>query len=525
MAIATLKIVYGSTTLNLNTGDYMADFFPRDATGKDTVTESARIRILSSSLANMQTRIRDIDQAIKAAHRRRQTGIGDRVYIQFAESGDSDNYRSEIWAERPLEVPGRITILPPTMSDRIFTANAALILFSFSRRGYWEDVDETELSISNGSGSGTGGRTVTNPHGAAVINGITTVSFTAADTISDSANGFAIFAEGDVIEVRGSTSNDAIYTVITSAAGVITVNEPVATEAAGDTIFIYDMSNYVHIDSAAILGSLPAACRLEMTNSDAGADLQTVWIGNNYLSEPDDFAHILEFQHSDTGNDTSNSGASGNFYRAYTIPTTEAKVTAWAITTETLTASKSAYFKVIARFFNGDNITDIKLRIKIFFSSKLLYEGPQIEFDDTHAGISRLWREIDTVQLPPFLLEGKVPTDLTFELWGVSTTGSTEAVNLDLLMLLPVNSYRKLVSDSGIAQNSILIDDGVLGIFYQSVSSEFVRDITAEGSPIMLWPGIDNRIYFIQHSETANTADVNRTMSVKVFYRPRRVTL
>ncbi len=525
MAVATLKIVYGSTTINLNSGDYMADYVPRDPAGKDTVTESAKIRIMSSTQDNMQTRIRDIDKAIQAAYRRRQTGIGDRVYLQFAESGDSENYRSEIWSDKPLAMPGRVTILPPTMSDKFATSFVAVIQFSWSRRGFWEAVTAVELSLSNGSGSGTGGRTVTNPHGTAVFND-TTVSFAAAGfTISDSGNGFAIFSEGDVIEVRGSDSNDGVYTVVTSAAGNITVNEPIVNEAVGDNIFIYDMSNYVHIDSAVILGSLPAACRIEMTNSDAGADLQTVWMGNNYLSEPDDFAHILEAQFSDTGSNTSNAGASGNFYRSYTITTSDAKITAWTIPTETLAAAKSAYFKVFARFFDGSNLTDIKLRIKIFYSSKLLYEGPLIEFDDTYSGISRLWREIDTVQLPPFLTEGNTPTDLSFELWGITTTAQTEAVKLDLLMLLPVNHYRKLVSDSGVAQNSILIDDGLLDTFYQSVSSEYVRDITAEGSQLMLWPGIDNRIYFIQHSETADTADVNRTMSVKVFYRPRRVTL
>ncbi len=525
MAVATLKIVYGSTTINLNANDYMADYYPRDPSGRDTVTESARIRIMSSTQDNMQTRIRDIDKAIQAAWRRRQTGIGDRVYIQFAESGDSENYRSEIWAERPLDMPGRVTILPPTMSDKFATSFVAVIQFSWSRRGYWEAVTAVELSLSNYSGSGTGGRTVRNPHTSAIISAQSTISYTAPDTISDSGNGLGGFSEGDVISVRGSTSNDGIYTVITSAAGEITVNEPVVNEGAGDSTDIFAIDNYVHIDSAVILGSLPAACRIEMTNSDAGADLQTVWMGNNYLSEPDDFAHLLEIEDSDTGSNTGNAGAVNLQYRQYTVTTSDAKITAWTITTEMLSAAKSAYFKVMIRFFNGTDITNIKLRIKIFYQSKLLYEGPLIEFDDTYAGISRLWREIDTVQLPPYLTEGNTPTDLSFELWGITTTAQSETPNIDCIMLLPVNGYRKLVSDSGIAQNSILIDDGLLKTFYQSVSSEYVRDITAEGSQIMLWPGIDNRIYFIQHSETANTADVDRSMSVKIFYRPRRVTL
>ena len=179
----------------------------------------------------------------------------------------------------------------------------------------------------------------------------------------------------------------------------------------------------------------------------------------------------------------------------------------------------------MARFFDGTNLTDVKLRIKIFYASQALYVGGQIEYDDTYAGISRLWRAIDTIQLPPYLLEGATPTDLTIELWGIRTSAGDKTIKLDCLMLLPINKYRKLRSLSGVAQNSVLIDDGIKELYYQTVSSEYVRDIVAEGESIMLWPAIDNRLYFIQHSETANTADRDRLITVKVFYRQRRATL
>jgi hypothetical protein len=520
----TLQIVYGSTTIDLSTGDYAVSYTPRDPGGAETVTENLTVRVMAANLADMQSDIRDISTAFEAAKRRRKTGTGDRVYIKFQESGDSDTYRSEIWSRRPNDLPGRVTILGPTMYERIFTTEVAMLRISWSRRGYWEDDSETELALKNGSGSGTGGITVVNPQGSKVINAQVTISYTAPNTIADSGSGLGGLIPGDIISVRGSTSNDGIYTVVTVAAGSITVNEPIVTEVAGDSTDIYDMNSYVHID--ATLGTIPTPCRIEMTNNDAGADLQTVWIGNNYLSEPEDFAHILEAEDSDTGSNTANAGASSGQYRAYAgISTPEAKITGWTIPTETLVAADSAYFKVIARFFDGTNITDVKYRLRIYYASQILYDGPQIEFDDTYAGISRLWRELDTIQLPPYLLEGNSPTDLTLELWGISTSGGAETVNLDLLMLLPVNTYRKLYSISGVAQNSVLVDDGVLGIYYQTVSSELVSDITAEGEPIMLWPGIDNRIYFIQHSETANTADIDRAMSVRVYYRPRRVTL
>lgn len=68
-----------------------------------------------------------------------------------------------------------------------------------------------------------------------------TISFTANNTISDSANGLGSFSVGDKLQILGSTSNDGTneLTVATVAAGTITTTETdVITEAAGASITI-----------------------------------------------------------------------------------------------------------------------------------------------------------------------------------------------------------------------------------------------------------------------------------------------
>lgn len=68
-----------------------------------------------------------------------------------------------------------------------------------------------------------------------------TISFTAPDTISDSANGLGIFAIGDIIEVEGSTSglNDGIYEVATAAIGSLTlVEQTITTQGASPTVTV-----------------------------------------------------------------------------------------------------------------------------------------------------------------------------------------------------------------------------------------------------------------------------------------------
>lgn len=63
-----------------------------------------------------------------------------------------------------------------------------------------------------------------------------------ADTITDSDNGFvtALFKAGGLITVSGSTSNDGNYTIVSVAAGTITLATGVLTaEGAGDNVTIF----------------------------------------------------------------------------------------------------------------------------------------------------------------------------------------------------------------------------------------------------------------------------------------------
>lgn len=63
------------------------------------------------------------------------------------------------------------------------------------------------------------------------------------DTITDSGNGFVIagFKAGDIITVSGSTSNDNDYTVVSVAAGTLTLGNGVLSldEIAGDSVTVF----------------------------------------------------------------------------------------------------------------------------------------------------------------------------------------------------------------------------------------------------------------------------------------------
>jgi len=71
-----------------------------------------------------------------------------------------------------------------------------------------------------------------------------TIAFAASTrSITDTANGLAVAETNDLIHITGSTYNDGIYTVETGGvAGTIVVKENLTTEALGDTVTIYEVT-------------------------------------------------------------------------------------------------------------------------------------------------------------------------------------------------------------------------------------------------------------------------------------------
>jgi hypothetical protein len=525
----TLKIVYGSTTIDLSAGDYRIKTYspspPR--ANRDTVVEGISVFIEASSVADLQSDIRAIENAFYLAQQRRIKRLGDRVYLTFLEDGDTITYRSEIYADNESDLPGTVFVDTQWLRSVMWDQKVVEAKISLERRNYWEASTETELSLANGSQTAaTGGCTIYNPSTTAVFTN-TTVSFAATNSrISDSGDGFSIFATGDVINLRGSTSNDGVYTVdaVAGDGSYIDVNQVISNEGAGDTINIYDVQNYVHIAAAAITGNLPCPVRIAATNNDAGDDLETLWINGNINSTPAEFPHLLEVEDSDTVANTNDAGASGGSYRTYSVTTSNAKLTGWTLPSQLLSVATGAYFRVIARFWDSTDITNVRLALRVYYSGGLIYDGGQVDYDDTYATTVNLLRELDTIQLPPTREPG-TPSDLTLQLWGISTTGSTETIKVDCLFLMPLDSHRKLKSVSGVAQNSILVDDPFAEVYYQEVSSKRVPDIIGFGDYIWATPGKDLRIYFLQNSEANAKADINRAMSISCYIRPRIATL
>jgi hypothetical protein len=282
--------------------------------------------------------------------------------------------------------------------------------------------------------------------------------------------------------------------------------------------------NWVEIAAADVLGDLLGPTRLEAINTFASSRLFTLWIGQNW-TDPANFVHILEGESSTTGTATGDSFSSGAFSMKATLASAaEATMFTWALTDAFLDACQGQYFKFLARF-QGAAHTNVKYRIKLQYSGTTIWQSGQVILDTSRA---YQIRDLFTLRLPPWLLGQTNLKALTMIMTGQAIGGTPIDVYLDFLQITPLDGWRMLeCAGYGVVQNSRMVDDGFNETAYidNGAGDDKAGILVGYGNPIALYPGKKQRLYFLMHSSTGDTAEILRTISVKLFYHPRRKTL
>jgi hypothetical protein len=284
--------------------------------------------------------------------------------------------------------------------------------------------------------------------------------------------------------------------------------------------------NYVAIAGSAVEGVLPAPVRLEITNTynDPG-ELAILWVGHNVNANPSSLDHILEGEDASGGTTQTVAGNSGGEYQTKTWATdTETELFAWTLGTSLLSACAGRRFHLLARFHSSPP-TDVYFRWKIYASTAVIWTGPWFTFE---SGTFTQIRSMGVVQLPPWNIGGSgYSVSLGLRLFGRKTGGST--VNLDFVQLTPTDGFRQTRSRGGdwAAYTERLILDEMQGITYTDSGSGSARyaNWATRGSPIMLAPGQDQRLYFLNYGSTGNADNIDRSLSIRAYYRPRRLTV
>lgn len=553
--------------IDLTTGSYyLIDYTPTVSPNADVVTETAVIGVSSSTSTGVSDAIRDIQRAFDLADRRYDTQTGDRIYVKFQPDGYSTGtfYRSELVRPRPGVTAAYVDYEGDVLGGN-WAAKELTVVLNWTRKNYWEDDGSTTLELSSAN---TPTATSTGPNvymlhsdstgvgDVPVILDDVSISFdltTGTPTtyeIKDADNNFD-FNAGEIICVVNDdgTEGEGVYVVNSASSGTLQVgvgNSTFSDHAAADAITIYKLGGYIDIAADQIEGDLPTPLTLQFRNLDSGA-LEKIWVskaeqaeapdGDFYDSDTSEYqgwVHHLDALEANNTDGTSTDAANASCETEInaSIGTTEEKVADWTLLEGMLDGTKGQYFKVFAVFTSGTNVTDVKWRLKMRYttSDEVIWEGEQIEFDDTYTTARKI-REIDTIKLPPV-----GPFDVanwgaytTLELYGESTTTGSVSVDIDCLRLLPAEDrgFREYTMIYPVDQNDYLMDAGYYDeiFYYDATEARGLAGVAVKGEKIYLRPNTKTRLYFLYHTETANTINRNHLVDMRIYIRPRRRTL
>ncbi len=303
-----------------------------------------------------------------------------------------------------------------------------------------------------------------------------------------------------------------------------TSNASAAT--GGRTIYNHDDSgtghdNWVQIASTQVGGVLPTPVRVELTNTIGSAQsYRKLFMATNAYGTPASFTHILEAESaSGGGTPTADAACSGGNYLAIALGTGVDLSLTWTISATQLGYTLGRYFRVLARF--QDNVGTSTVRMAVYDSAgtTLLYAGETVVVTEQYGAIV----DLGTVPLPP----GGYTSSYTAITLVMEITGPMIA-ELDYLQLTPLDAYRYVeLFGAAVANNAAIIDDGLEGITYVRTSSAAAGLASPRGEPLLVFPGKTQRMIFLHQTiDTGNPASpITNTMSVRVYYRPRRPTV
>jgi hypothetical protein len=288
----------------------------------------------------------------------------------------------------------------------------------------------------------------------------------------------------------------------------------------GLTIWNHDDSgtghdNWVSVGAASVGGVIPAPAQIEMET------LQDIWlqkmcIGHNVQAAPTSLGVMLEGESSvKGGSNQADANASNGAWRQVSWSTNANGVVIfqWNLSASKLAQMKGNYFRVLARIYSvpSDAYVTVSLRYPTNFLQMTIASTQEAAIQNAYL------QDWGLLQIPD--LTNTVELALVVAIR--SATAGT--LTLDFLQLTPVDSWRQW-SQIGydLETGDTYVDDGKRAWWQDGAGLQYPL-LIADGNPIVLWPGRDQRLYFLAGGTVSMYPEWQ--FKVKVKYRPRRLTV
>jgi hypothetical protein len=277
--------------------------------------------------------------------------------------------------------------------------------------------------------------------------------------------------------------------------------------------------NWVNVPGASLAGDLPGKARVEIANTGA-VEVGDIWMAQNVYSNPLTFAHVLEGETStlgvlESGAYSTHSGAQGR--QLNWSGTSLTKCFSWPLSTALLNAARGSNMRVMIKWNTPPSEAFAQLTISGGLDA--LWTSPLVLLPPWDLA------ELATVHLPPYLIRVGDLYPLALNLYLRSTSAPTNGCTVDFVQLSPVDGFRHYQHWSySLPATTSLVDDGINDELYVQYPDGRLGSFTGIGEPLRLWPGRDQRLIFLAMS-ASGICDVTRTLSIKLYYRPRRLSL
>ncbi len=263
--------------------------------------------------------------------------------------------------------------------------------------------------------------------------------------------------------------------------------------------------NYVKMTAANLPGSIPAPPRIEITNTYSSGEtrLSNVWLGRAIDDATNPFKWFIP--HEVTKNTTAS---------------TEQQISLTELDTNFLKGTKGGHYRIFTKMNYG--YQDLRLNVALYFPASValtpMQKAPEVVQNYAHVV------DLGTLQIPPWLpgISDQAPIGLRL---GGRRAGGFNQTFFDYF-LFPANAFRQLTPRGyGIATGVTLADDGITETVWTDgwTGGGKTGHYSGYGDWINLIPWKDQRLLFLFNTMTGGYDDAI-TATIKVFYRPRRLT-
>lgn len=283
--------------------------------------------------------------------------------------------------------------------------------------------------------------------------------------------------------------------------------------------------NWVDVAATQVGGVLPAPIRLQLINTTGGTrSYRRLMVGVNAYSTPASLVHFLQAEGRIAGGTIAADATSSGGNRLDFTLTSSPTVFSWTLPAADLQRARGRSFRILARFPGAAGSVYVRPQIRNA-SNVVLWEGDELALT---MPIYESWQDLGVVPLPP----GGYGSAFGAMRLSLSLRGSG-VTQLDVLQLTALDSYRQWeLVGTGIAvgANQSIVLDGIDGLAYVLSGTARVPLPVAVGAPLMLQPGLAQRLYVLHQINANQTggagdAPIDATMSVRAWHRPRRVTV